>query len=159
MQDATGADKSRWPAATEPGSGHTGVVSAPDPNALVAALRRPRHVALLVLAVCALATGALSLSGPRTGSVDRRYTLAALALAAASIFTRRSVPGADPVRLVALQRASCSAAALLGLLGLALAVREQQPSVGLLYCVAGALLLLRPAPRFLAPRAAPPRRD
>jgi uncharacterized membrane protein len=134
-------------------------VSAPDPNALVAALRRPRHVALLVLAVCALATGVLTLSEPMTGPVDQRYTLAALALAAASIFTRRSVPGADPARLVALQRASCAAAALLGPLGLALAVREHQASVGLLYCVAGALLLLRPAPRFLAPRAAPPRRD
>jgi len=134
-------------------------VSATGPDDLIASLRRPRHAALLVLAACALATGVLALSEPETGPVDRRYTVAALALAAASIFTRRSVPGTDPARLVTLQRVSCTAAALLGLLGLALAVRDQQASVGLLYCVAGALLLLRPAPRFLAPRPAPPRRD
>jgi len=134
-------------------------VSTPGPDDLIAALRRPRHVALLVLAGCALATGVLALSEPETGAVDRRYTMVALALAAVSILTRRSVPGATPARLVALQRVSCAAVAGLGVLGVSLALREQQASVGLLYCVAGALLLLRPAPRLLAPRTAPPGRD
>ncbi len=134
--------------------------SAPDPNELVDALRRFRLAALAVLAVCAIGAGYLTLSEGETGPVDRRYTLTALVLAGISILCRRSVPGSQsPARLVALQRASCGAAAFLGLLGLMLAIRQGEASVGLLYCVAGALLLLRPAPRLLAPRAAPPRRD
>jgi hypothetical protein len=145
----------------DPRAAILGAVSVPasDATDLIAALRRPRLAALGVLGVCALVTGALSLAEGDTGPVDRRYTMLALALGAVSIFARRTVPGGESAsRLIRLQQLSCAAAAGLGGLGLALALRDGQASVGLLYCVAGALLLLRPAPRRVVPRPPPPRR-
>ena len=103
------------------------------------------------MALCALGIGLLALgSGAEPNEdVDRRVTLAALALAGVSILTRRSLPGrGNPRVFVVCQVASVLGAVGLGLLGALLAIRAGQWQVGLLYSFAAALLLLRPPARF-----------
>jgi hypothetical protein len=159
MQDPPAADKSNG-APGRTGGVILGRVSAPGPapHPLDASLQRLRRSALIAIGVCALGIAGLSLAAPAGGQdtpVDRRYTWTALALAAGSILTRRSVSGArSPRAFVGLQLASILLAFGLALLGGLLATRGGQWQVGLLYNVAAALLLARPLARL-----APPRRE
>jgi hypothetical protein len=126
----------------------------PAPHPLDAALMRLRRSALIAIGVCGLGIASLSFVGTAepAGEVDRRVTWTALGLAAASILTRRSVPGArSPRAFVGLQLASILLAFGLALLGGLLATRGGHWQVGLLYNVAAALLLVRPLARLAPP--------
>lgn len=157
MQDVARPDKS----AKAPRSRRTVIlptVSTPaaDPGSLDASLRSLRRSALVALALFALGIGLLALrAGAEPGAeVDRRVALAALALAGASILLRRSLRARASARsFVIRQVASVLCAVGLGLLGALLAMREGQWQVGLLYNLAGALLLLRPPARFTLARS------
>jgi hypothetical protein len=161
MQNPVRLNKSRN---CHPGAGQGVILAevsapAPGPDSLDASLRTLRRSALLALAVCALGIGLLALrsSVPQDTSVDRRITLTALVLAAASILTRRSIraPASAGV-FFGTQVASVLCAVGLGLLGGLVAVRTGQWQVGLLYNLAAALLLVRPPARLsLPPRRAP----
>jgi hypothetical protein len=161
MQDGPRTDKSRKSHPPRREWAHTAGVSAeiPDPGPLDASLRALRRSALVAVALCAggIALLALGSDAPQGGEVDRRVGVAALALAGASILTRRSLPRAErPRAFVALQVASVLCAVGLALLGALLAIRDAQWQIGLLYQLAAALLLLRPPARF---PFAPLRRD
>jgi hypothetical protein len=80
--------------------------------------------------------------------VEPSYSLVALALAGLAILLRRSasVPRRSLRAFVYGTALSLLGAVGLGLLGLFVAVRESQFTVGLLYTLAGALLALRPPP-------------
>lgn len=122
-----------------------------DPAALDAALRSLRRSALIALALFALGIGVLALrSGAEPGpEVDRRVTWGALALAGASILSRRSLRAPASARaFLFTQVASILCAVGLGLLGALLAIRAGQWQVGLLYDLAAALLLVRAPVRF-----------
>ena len=134
-----------------------------EPNPLDAALLRLRRNALIAIAACALGIGALAFlakpdpSVDPNAPVDRRVVWTALALAAGSILTRRSVATTRSARgFVYLQMASILCAFGLALLGALLATRAGQWQVGLLYSVAAALLLVRAPVRLAAPPARRP---
>jgi hypothetical protein len=123
--------------------------AAPDPTPVNEALRRLHRSAIVSLALCAAGIGIVSLAGPGPapdGEVGRIYSWLALTLAAIAILTRRTGAGrARSVRrFVYAALASMVAAAGLGILGMLVALREAQNTVGLLYVLAGALLVLRP---------------
>ncbi|HVN36573.1 MAG TPA: hypothetical protein VMW19_00195 [Myxococcota bacterium] len=124
---------------------------APDPSALEASLRSLRRTALLSVGVIALGVAAIALRSDvdqRLG-VDRPVTFGALALASVSVLARRSFGGAVSARaFVARHVASVLAAVGLALLGGFVALRDGQWQIGLLYEIAAALLLFRPAERF-----------
>lgn len=128
----------------------------PDPSPLNDALRRAHRSALVSVAICAVAIGVLMFASesPSDGEVERAYSIAALGLAALSMLSRRSVSArASNLRgFVYASLASILAAVGLGVLGIVVAARTDEFSTGLLYALAGALLLLRPPPR-LAPAA------
>jgi len=129
----------------------------PDPSPLNAALRRAHRSALVSVAVCAVAIGAMMLAsdGEATGEVDRLYSFTALGLAAVSILARRSVGARKKLRsYVYASLASMLGAVGLGVLGIVVAVGTNEFSFALLYALAGALLLLRPPPQLVP--AAPP---
>ena len=121
---------------------------APDPSPVDDALRRLRRSAIASLALCAVGIGiaTFTAAAPRSGDVGGMYSWVALALAGTAILTRRSGFAASrSLRgLVYGSLVSMVAAAGLGILGLAVALREAQTTVGLLYTLAGALLVLRP---------------
>jgi hypothetical protein len=124
----------------------------PDPSPLNDALRRAHRSALASVAICAVAIGAMMLASDARsqGEVDRVYSLVALGLAAGSMLARRSVgPRAPRLRaFVYAALGSILCAVGLGVLGIVVALRTQEFSIGLLYALAGALLLLRPPPRL-----------
>jgi hypothetical protein len=123
----------------------------PDPSALEASLRSLRRSALISVGVIALGVAVIGLrSDVDQGlGVDRPVTFVALALASVSVLARRSFGGAINARaFVARHVASVLAAVGLALLGGFVAVREGQWQIGLLYEIAAALLLFRPAERF-----------
>ncbi|MGH0032115.1 MAG: hypothetical protein ACQGVC_20180 [Myxococcota bacterium] len=125
-----------------------------DPAALNDSLRRLHRSAVVSLAVCAAGIGVAYLAGATgqdpAGTLPRAYSFTALALAAVAILLRRSSAG--PRRslraFVYGSVVSLLGAVGLGLLGLFVALREAQTSVGLLYTLAGALLVLRPPARI-----------
>ena len=125
----------------------------PDPAPVNDALRKMHRSALVSVAVCAVVIGALGLSGvePQQEDAARLYSFGALALAAVAILARRSVAGRTPQlrRFVYASVLSMLACVGLGLLGFAVAYREGEVATGLLYVLAGALLLLRPPPRLV----------
>jgi hypothetical protein len=129
----------------------------PDPSPLNDALRRAHRSALVSVAICAIAIGVMMLASETQsdGEVERVYSLGALGLAALSMLARRGVsPGARNLRgFVYASLASLLGAVGLGVLGIVVAARTEEFSVGLLYALAGALLLLRPPPRLVAPTA------
>ena len=100
------------------------------------------------VAVCAAAIGALMFASdaPSEGEVENIYSMSALGLAAVSMLARRSVgPRSHQLRVfVYATLASMLSAVGLGALGIVVALRTDEFSVGLLYALAGALLLLRP---------------
>ena len=159
MQDAPSADKSEGVLAYAGKGGMMPRVTAPGPDfgPVFASLRSLRRSGLFALGMFALGIGwvAIRSDGAPGADVDPRVTYAALALAAVSILTRRTLPGSSsPRAFVATQIASVLCSVGLGLLGAVLAVRHGQWQVGLLYNVAAALLLFR-APARTAPP--PPR--
>ena len=74
------------------------------------------------------------------------YSWVALALAATAILTRRSTAAASGSlrSFIYASLISMVAAAGLGILGMLVAMVESQHSIGLLYTLAGTLLVLRP---------------
>ena len=125
---------------------------APDPAPVNDALRRLHRSAIASLFLCAVGIGlaAFFSAGAPDDEVRPLYSWLALALAATAILTRRSGsrPEGSLRGFVYGSLLSMVAAAGLGLLGLYVAVREAQTTVGLLYTLAGALLVLR-APALL----------
>jgi hypothetical protein len=126
----------------------TGPGSA-DPTPVNDALRRLHRSAIASLALCAAGIGITAFMGPEPDpgrELGRAYSWSALALAAVAILARRT--GTSAVRSVRRYvygaLVSMVAAAGLGMLGMLVALRESQSSTGLLYVLAGALLVLRP---------------
>ena len=106
-------------------------------------LRLVRRSVLGTLAVCALVI-AFAAEASDLGATDRRFTLGALALGAASILARRqAIVGTDRHLSVWLAGASLLLAEAVGLLGLVLALTQNERDAGLLYVLGGALLALR----------------
>ena len=123
------------------------VAPAPDPAPVNAALRRLHRSTIASLFLCAVGIGITSLT--REGSRDEvgsMYSWVALALAATAIFTRRSGRAASgSLRgFIYASLVSMMAAAGLGILGMLVALIESEYRAGLLYTLAGALLVLRP---------------
>lgn len=140
---------------------HTGAMAdpLPDPKPLNDALRRLHRSALTSLAACAVGIGIamLTRSGGPAGKPAATYSWIAIALAAAAILLRR--PARRPHH--ALRRflygtaLSMLAATGLGVLGIVVTLRESQTTTGLLYTLAGALLVLRPPPVLGPPSSGP----
>jgi hypothetical protein len=159
MQDGRSADKSEK---LVHGAGKGGMMprvtaAGPDLGPVLASLRSLRRSGLIAIGMFALGIAwiAMRAEGTPDGNVDARVTYVALALAAVSIFTRRTLPGsASPRTFVATQVASVLCSVGLGLLGAVLAVRHGEWQVGLLYNLAAALLLFRVPARSAPP---PPR--
>ncbi len=125
---------------------------APDPTVLNEALRRLHRSAIISLALCATGISIAAFAGPEAGAEGsgRSYSGVALALAVTAILTRRTAPlrSGSLRRLLYGALVSMLAAVGLGLLGAVVALRESQTQVGLLYTLAGALLVLRPPARL-----------
>lgn len=113
-----------------------------------AALRRLHKSSIASLALCAVGIGIASLSrdGAVTDPVGGMYSWVALGLAATAIVARRSSSAASGSlrSFVYASVASMVAASGLGVLGILVALTESQTTVGLLYTLAGTLLVLRP---------------
>ena len=121
---------------------------APDPAPVNTALRRLHRSTIASLFLCAVGIGIASFTheaSPRD-EVGGMYSWVALALAATAILTRRSTAAASgSLRgFIYASLISMVAAAGLGILGMLVAMVESQHSIGLLYTLAGALLVLRP---------------
>ena len=121
---------------------------APDPAPVNTALRRLHRSTIASLFLCAVGIGIASFTheaSPRD-EVGGMYSWVALALAATAILTRRSTAAASgSLRgFIYASLISMVAAAGLGILGMLVAMVESQHSIGLLYTLAGTLLVLRP---------------
>ena len=123
--------------------------------ALNRALLRVHRSALVTLAVCA---GVIALSAaPETPTISegtrRSFTYVAVALATASILTRRrpTAPIASPRAHVILSLASLLCACGLGIAGVAFAVAGGPRTTALVYALTGAIFALRP-PKPIASR-------
>jgi hypothetical protein len=131
-----------------------------DPAPVNDALRRLHRSAIVSLALCAAGIGIAALAGPEPDpnrEVGRGYSWIAVALAAIAIVMRRTGGRAFSVRrFVYGALVSLVAAAGLGVLGLLVALRESQATTGLLYVLAGALLVLRPPATLARPTPAGP---
>lgn len=130
---------------------------APRPEDLLQGLRRVHRGVLATLAVCALVIVAEANPADDVGlgGADRRFTVAALALGVGSIVARRqaAAPRTDPrLRLPLAIGALCLAGGI-GLLGVALAVLQDEREAPLLYVLGGVILALRASPSLL-PRVA-----
>jgi hypothetical protein len=116
--------------------------------ALNRALRRVHRSVLATLAVCAvvIAVSAEPEGPTRPDGAGRSITYAAVALAAASILTRRrsTAPVANPRAHVALCLVSLLAACGVGIAGVAAAVAGGPRTSALVYVLAGAIFALRP---------------
>jgi hypothetical protein len=121
-------------------------------------LRRVQQSVLGTLAVCALVIAFAADAGD-LGNTDRRFTLGALALGMGSILARRqALVSTERGLRVWLAGASLLLAEAVGLLGLALALMQNERDAGLLYVLGGALLALR-APATAAARGHTPARS
>jgi len=120
----------------------------PDPTPVNAALRRLHRSTIASLFLCAVGIGIATLSreSAPAGEIEGAYSWVALVLAATAILTRRTgiAPRTSLRSFIYASLASLVAAAGLGMLGLLVALKESQNTVGLLYTLAGALLVLRP---------------
>lgn len=128
---------------------------SPDASAWNDSLRRLHRSAVVSLALCALGIGMMTFTTtPPADEVTSTYSLAALALAGLAIVLRPAVTSTRSLRsFVYGSVVSMLGAVGLGLLGLLVALRESQTSVGLLYALAGTLLVLRPPPTIGDPGA------
>ena len=124
------------------------VAPVPDPAPVNTALRRLHRSTIASLFLCAVGIGITSFTreGSPRDEVGGMYSWVALALAATAILTRRSGAAASgSLRgFIYASLVSMMAAAGLGILGMLVAMVESQHSVGLLYTLAGTLLVLRP---------------
>jgi len=123
------------------------------------ALRSVHRGVLAALAVCAgvIALSAAPETSPISEGTERSYTIVAVALAAASILTRRRPTAsiANPRAHVIASLASLVCAGGLGIAGVALAFAGGARSTALVYALAGAIFALRPP----KPIASPPQAD
>ena len=110
---------------------------------------------LAALAVCAgvIALSAEPETSPISEGTERSYTYVAIALAVASILTRRrpTAPIANPRTHVILSLASLLCAGGLGIAGVAFALAGGPRTTALVYALAGAIFALRP-PKPIASR-------
>ena len=105
-------------------------------------LRRAHRGVLAVLVLCAAAIAATG-SSEASGGTDLRYGLAAIALAAGSILTRRVTRGSAPSPWHArLSLASLLLAAGIGVIGLLLALGGGSRETALLYVLGAAILIM-----------------
>ena len=115
-------------------------LDATGTDALNRGLRRVQWSVLATLGVCALV--ALTQAGETDALTDRRFTAAALVLAAGSILTRRRT---EKLRVhLALALTSLLLAGGVGLLGVGVALAGGDRQTALLYTLGGALLAARP---------------
>jgi hypothetical protein len=122
------------------------------------ALRSVHRSVLATLAVCAVA---IALAEPPetpagAASIPRGTTYVAVALAVASIATRRrqATPGTDARTYVGLSLASLLCAGGVGIVGVAVALAGGPRTQALAFVLAGAVFALRPpAPLALRPPA------
>lgn len=123
--------------------------------ALNRALLRVRRSVLVTLAVCAvvIAASAEPDSPTISESAQRTFTYVALALAVASILTRRrpAAAVANPRVYVVLSLASLLCACGLGIAGVAFALAGGPRTGALVYALVGAIFSLRP-PKPIASR-------
>jgi hypothetical protein len=112
---------------------------------------RRLHVAVLGVLVLSAALVALGpISGPPPGP-SPGYSLVALLIACVSIFARREPrqPISDVRPILRRAVVGLAFAALLGPLGVLIALHEGAQTTGLLYALAGAFLSLRPPPEVV----------
>jgi len=121
------------------------------------ALRSVHRGVLVALAVCA---GVIALSAepetlPTSEGTERSFTYVAVALAVASILTRRRPTAsiANPRAYVILSLASLLCAGGLGIVGVAFALAGGARGTAIVYALAGAIFSLRP-PKPIASRPA-----
>ena len=122
------------------------------------ALRRVHRGVLATIVVCALviATSADPADDTGLGGADRRFTLAALALGIGSILARRQAEAIalSPRLRLLLALAGMLLAGAIGILGVVLAVTQDEREAALLYALGAAILALRrPAPATRARQA------
>ena len=124
--------------------------SADDVNG---SLRKVRLGVLATLAVCAL-VASTSGNPAHAGQSDLQgFTWVAIALAVLCILARGvGIARPDSPARVTWILISLTAAAAIGLLGVAVAVQHGERQSGLLYTVGGAILTLRPLPGVVASR-------
>ncbi len=124
------------------------VAPVPDPAPVNTALRRLHRSTIASLFLCAIGIGIASFTheGSPPDEVGGLYSWVALALAATAILTRRSGAAASSSLrgFIYASLVSMMAAAGLGILGMLVALIKSQNTVGLLYTLAGTLLVLRP---------------
>ena len=127
---------------------------------LTQALRRVHRGVLGTIAVCALviATAADPADDAGLGGADRRFTLAALALGIGSILARRQAEAIElsPRLRLLLALAGMLLAGAIGILGVVLAVTQDEREAALLYALGAAILALRrPVPATRAQQGGP----
>jgi hypothetical protein len=115
---------------------------------------------LATIVVCALviATTADPADDAGLGGADRRFTLAALALGIGSILARRQAEaiGPSPRLRLLLALAGMLLAGAIGILGVVLAVTQDEREAALLYALGAAILALRrPVPAIPARQGDP----
>lgn len=128
-------------------------MTSPDPTPLNDALQRLRNASGASLLLCGLAIGAIAWTRESEVVFDAgRSRYIAMGLAAVAILARRRPElarrGLRPFLYASV--GSLMACVGLGLLGIVVAL-QGQTTVGGLYTLAGAILLLRPMPRFAGP--------
>jgi hypothetical protein len=123
-------------------------MTAPSESAPNRLLRGLHRGTLVALAVCAGAIALCAEPGtpPISAETQRSYTIVAVALAAASILTRRrpSTPVANPGAHAILSSVSLLCAGGLGIAGVAFALAGGARNTALVYALAGAIFALRP---------------
>lgn len=114
---------------------------------LTQALRRVHRSVLATIAVCALviATAADPADDAGLGGADRGFTLAALVLGIGSILARRQAeaPALSPRLRVPLALAGMLLAGAIGIVGVVLALTQDEREAALLYALGAAILALR----------------
>ena len=135
---------------------------APQPEDLMQGLRRVHRGVLLTLAVCAAVIVSVADPVDDVGptEIDRRFTLAALALGVGSIVARRQAgaPSTPLRQRVPLAIGALLLTAAIGGAGVALALIHDEREAALLFVMGAVILALRASPSFLpkaAPRGAP----
>ena len=132
----------------------------PRAQELTQALRRVHRGVLATIVVCALviATAADPADDAGLGGADRRFTLAALALGIGSILARRQAEAIElsPRLRLLLALAGMLLAGAIGILGVVLAVTQDEREAALLYALGAAILALRrPVPATRAQQGGP----
>ena len=119
----------------------------PRTQQLTQALRRVHRGVLVTIAVCALVIGTAAdpADDAGLGGADRRFTLAALALGIGSILARRQAEAIklSPRLRVPLALAGMLLAGAIGIVGVVLALTQDEREAALFYALGAAILALR----------------